>query len=368
MLYKRSAAIVAVWESHGAAVRNYVTGGEAQLTPGSLQVLDALRTWQTVDDLATICDGLDRTQIASIVDALARAGVVQCTGRPEHPAETALRDWGRWAPAASLFHLATKDVRFADREVTRALAGGRLLLEPPPVPNPCPPTIQLRTEKDRSQFSQVLRARRTWRRFGSRPITLKELSTLLYLTWGTQAWISPRDDLRFRLKTSPSGGACHCIDVHVVVRNVKGLDPGVYRYHDDDHGLHRVDAPWSAATMAAHLGGQHWVSGAGAVFLMTADFSRVQWKYKFARAYRAVLIEAGHLCQTFCLVATRLKLAPFCTIALADTAIEQALGMDGVSQSVLYAAGVGARPRNAAWAPSPDRSDDPAYEPRSRRR
>ena len=77
---------------------------------------------------------------------------------------------------------------------------------------------------------------------------------------------------------------------------------------------------------------------------MTAVFPRVLWRYDYPRAYRAVLIEAGHLCQTFLLTATWLGLAPFCSMALADSRIERDLGVDGVTESVLYAAGVGTRP------------------------
>ena len=80
--------------------------------------------------------------------------------------------------------------------------------------------------------------------------------------------------------------------------------------------------------------------------IMTAVFPRVHWKYEASRAYRMVLIEAGHLCQTFCLTATWLGLAPFCTMSLADSKIEQDLGIDGVNESVIYVAGVGARPRD----------------------
>ena len=79
--------------------------------------------------------------------------------------------------------------------------------------------------------------------------------------------------------------------------------------------------------------------------LMTAVFPRTQWKYDIARAYRVVLAETGHLCQTFCLTATWLGLAPFCTMALADSKIERDLGIDGITESVIYAAGVGVRPR-----------------------
>jgi len=74
---------------------------------------------------------------------------------------------------------------------------------------------------------------------------------------------------------------------------------------------------------------------------MTAVFPRTMWKYDFPRAYRVVLLDAGHLCQTFCLVATWLGLAPFCTAALKDTLIEGDLGIDGIRESVLYIAGLG---------------------------
>ena len=57
-----------------------------------------------------------------------------------------------------------------------------------------------------------------------------------------------------------------------------------------------------------------------------------------------VLLDAGHLCQTFCLVATWLGLAPFCTAALKDTVIETDLGIDGIGESILYIAGVGPQP------------------------
>jgi len=77
---------------------------------------------------------------------------------------------------------------------------------------------------------------------------------------------------------------------------------------------------------------------------MTAVVERERWKYDSPRAYRAMLLDAGHLCQTFCLVATALDLAPFCSMALADSIVERDAGLDGVREIALYAAGVGGRP------------------------
>ena len=74
---------------------------------------------------------------------------------------------------------------------------------------------------------------------------------------------------------------------------------------------------------------------------MTAVFPHAMWKYHRPRAYRVVLLDAGHLGQTFCLVATWLGLAPFCTAALKDSFIERDLQIDGVRESILYVLGVG---------------------------
>jgi SagB-type dehydrogenase family enzyme len=91
----------------------------------------------------------------------------------------------------------------------------------------------------------------------------------------------------------------------------------------------------------AYCANQPYVAQASALFIMTGVFARSMWKYRHPRAYRVVLLDAGHLGQTFCLTATRLGLAPFSTAALKDTLIERDLAIDGISESVLYVTGVG---------------------------
>ena len=97
--------------------------------------------------------------------------------------------------------------------------------------------------------------------------------------------------------------------------------------------------------------GSEYFAKASAMVFFTSIFARILWRYPYARAYRAALIESGHVCQTFLLAATSLGLAPFSVMALADSAIERDLGIDGISESVLYAAGVGRPPRGVTWAP-----------------
>jgi SagB-type dehydrogenase family enzyme len=166
------------------------------------------------------------------------------------------------------------------------------------------------------------------------------------------------------LRTSPSAGARNPLEAYVVVRHASGVAPGIYHYAPLDHTLVRLKNG-ARTTIERHLPGQPWYGNASVLVLMTAVFARTDWKYPSARAYRDVLLEAGHFCQTFCLVATALGLAPFCTGALADSIIERDLGLDGVTESVIYACGAGTRPPNVDWAPWPDSPDLPPVFPPS---
>ena len=122
---------------------------------------------------------------------------------------------------------------------------------------------------------------------------------------------------------------------------VEGLRPGLYHYHPAYHRLEMIRANATREKAWLYCARQDCAKKAAALFLMTAVFRRTMWKYDYARAYRVVLLDAGHLCQTFCLVATWLGLAPFCTAALKDTLIERDLGIDGIRESAIYVAGVG---------------------------
>ena len=203
----------------------------------------------------------------------------------------------------------------------------------------------------------MLLERRTWRSFGTAPVSLSDMSTLLNLTWGVQRTVDRGELGTVRLKTSPSSGARQPLEAYMLARTVEGLEPGLYHYCADNHSLEMIRQGATSRTIQRYIPGQWWYDSAAALFLMTAVFARTQWRYRFPRAYRSVLLEAGHVCQTFCLAATWLGLAPFCTGRFADSYVERQLRVDGVTESFVYGAGVGTRPPGVAWAPgAPDRS------------
>ncbi len=189
----------------------------------------------------------------------------------------------------------------------------------------------------------VLRQRRTWRNFSKDEVSNESFASLMELSFAVQRWEKIPKVGKLAQKTSPSGGSLHPLEAYVVVLKVEGVAPGIYHYDAIGRRLQELRKGATAAEVQKFLAGQWWFRDAAFVVFLTAVFARTQWKYDYARAYRAILLEAGHLCQTFCLTATWLDLAPFCTVALADTAIEKALKLDGISESVIYAMGAGAK-------------------------
>jgi SagB-type dehydrogenase family enzyme len=186
-----------------------------------------------------------------------------------------------------------------------------------------------------------LHARRTHREFAPGALSLEAVSKLLQTTWGVQGYLEANVLGRLPYKTSPSGGARHPGEVYLMALRVRGLARGIYHYEAKYNRLARLATKVSPRIASAYCADQPYVARAAALFIMTAVFARTMWKYGRPRAYRIVLLDAGHLCQTFCLTATRLGLAPFSTAALKDSLIEKDLGLDGISESVLYVAGVG---------------------------
>jgi SagB-type dehydrogenase family enzyme len=339
-------------------VENFATGVRVQADPIACSVLDLLDQWRPLEFLFFRLPQFSAGSLRRAARALVRRTFLQSSHRAIPARERAMEEWKHWNPAAGFFHSSTRDEEITtDPAEIEYFLRHRAREQPMPLPvkrYPGKALISLPDPKITGEFPRVLLGRRTWRRFAPRPVELSDLATLLGLTWGVQRWFQMPTLGRVALKTAPSGGCLHPIEAYVLARRIRGLRPGLYHYVSDRHSLELLKRGATSKQISKYLGGQSWYSPAAALVLMTGVFSRTQWKYRTPRAYRTVLTETGHLCQTFCLVATWLGLAPFCTLALADTKIEKDLGVDGIQEAVLYAAGIGSRPKGTDWAPTPD--------------
>jgi SagB-type dehydrogenase family enzyme len=355
--YRRSPHVVCHWAGARLIFHNFATGRRIAADPAVAEVLHVFDDWRTLDAVIRALPRFTAASLKTAVASLTQRTFLERSDRPRDPREIAMRAWDSWNPAAGLLHFSTKDADVAAGELRAGAFLRRRLREQPP-PSPAKPfkrkgAVRLPAAALDDDLARALRARRTWRRFANRPIGLGDVATLLGLTFGVQGWLDLGVLGRAPLKTSPSGGARHPIEAYVLARRVRGLPAGLYYYAPAAHRLAPVRPEATGATIEQYLPGQWWYRDASVLVLLTAIFARTEWQYPYPRSYRAVLLEAGHLCQTFCLVATALGLAPFCSDALADTRIERDLAIDGIGESVLYAAGAGVR-RKGKWSPWPD--------------
>jgi SagB-type dehydrogenase family enzyme len=350
---RRSPHLVSYWGDGTLTLRNYATGEGANVSPVVFLLLDFCSDWRTVEEIVDALPTARPTVVARAVKRLLAKTILERSDRKRDPRVARMQVLDPWNPEAGFFHTATKNVRFWTTRQARRAEQAKAELTPMPrtaksysgvrkVALPPPDRV--------AEFPSVLLARRTWRRYSASPISLTELGTVLGLSAGVHWWAKGLGG-ELPLKTSPSGGARHPIECYVVVRHVSGVRAGIYHYASARHELERVAGPVSQTRLRAYVPRSGYFANASVMVFFTVQFERQLWRYPYSRAYRAALIEAGHVCQTLLLTATWLGLAPFSVMGLADSVIEQDLGIDGITESVLYAAGFGRPPRGSGWAP-----------------
>ncbi len=349
--YRRSPFLVSYWKDNQLLFQNYLTGKVVGASAETAEVLDFFDDWQTVEAMGRRWPQYTAKSLYATLRQLSQQTLLEAAKRkraPEAEQVRALRKWRDWNPAAGFFHMSTKDA-YSDEIERGEIRNIEGLMKAHPLPRPVKRyadarTLSLHGGEATSEFSRVLRERRTWREFSGGKVDRDSFGTLMELSFAVQQWQAIPNVGKLAQKTSPSGGSLHPLEAYVLVRKIRRIDPGIYHYDAVGRRLQEVRRGATAGELQKFLAGQWWYRDAAFVVFLAAVFGRTQWKYDYARAYRAILIEAGHLCQTFCLTATWLGLAPFCTIAIKDTAIERTLKLDGISESVIYAMGAGARP------------------------
>lgn len=188
-------------------------------------------------------------------------------------------------------------------------------------------------------LENTIAGRRSIRRFSHAPLSIEELSWLLWCTQGVQQIIPPST-----IRTVPSAGARHPLDTYVLINRVKGINAGLYRYIALEHAVAPVrnDAKTGALLQDACLG-QDMVVSAAISFFWLADIYRSAWRYS-ERAWRYVFLDAGHVCQNLYLAAVPIECGVCAIAAFDDEKLNQLLNADGENRFAIYAAVVGKLP------------------------
>lgn len=170
-------------------------------------------------------------------------------------------------------------------------------------------------------LTAVLEDRVSTRAFDdARPVSINQLAELLYRAARTRNIqpVGPGEELLSR--PYPSGGGVYELEVYPVVRNVTGLEPGMYHYDSFEHLLRPVAA--ESKTIARLIKPAAATLAGGAepqvLLVIAARFGRVMWTYEQI-SYALILKDVGALMQTIYLAATAMGLG-VCAQGFGDTA------------------------------------------------
>lgn len=233
-----------------------------------------------------------------------------------------------------------KKIDFSKTDQNRGVA-------PPPIEKPFLETarridllpVDKLDEIGRMDLAKAIGSRESRRTYRADPLTLEELSFLL---WATQG-VRQRIDAGHALRTVPSAGCRHPFETYLCVLNIQGLDPGIYRYLPLTHQLlfEFTEENLNLRIVQAVLG-QPYPGKAAVTFIWTVIPYRMEWRYGIA-AHKVIAIDAGHVCQNLYLACEAIG-AGTCAIAAYDQeGMDELLRIDGEDESTIYLASVGRR-------------------------
>jgi SagB-type dehydrogenase family enzyme len=166
---------------------------------------------------------------------------------------------------------------------------------------------------------KAIKQRRTVRSFADEPLTIDQLSQIL---WAAQG-VTDEGGLK---RAAPSGGALYPIDVYAVVgkNGVQGLAQGVYLYDPPLHSIRKIVVTDQREDAAVAALKQMWMATAPVILVLTAEYSRITIKYG-KRGKRYAMIEVGHIGQNIFLQCEALGLAAGIVGAFDDRDVARAI-------------------------------------------
>ncbi|MCX7917436.1 MAG: SagB/ThcOx family dehydrogenase [bacterium] len=183
--------------------------------------------------------------------------------------------------------------------------------------------------KGKISVEEALKRRRSVRDYKQLPLTLKELSQILWATDGkTIDWGG---------RTAPSAGATYPLEIYVVVGNVENLKSGLYYYEIDTHTLKIIKEGDLRQELSKAAYNQISIKNAPIVIVIAGIFERTTNRYG-KRGERYVFMEVGHCGQNIHLQAEALGLGTVMIGAFEDDKVKSVLG---IKEDVFYLCPVG---------------------------
>jgi SagB-type dehydrogenase family enzyme len=191
--------------------------------------------------------------------------------------------------------------------------------------------------KGRVSVEEAIFRRRSVRSFRAEPLTIKEVSQLLWAAGGKNI-----DGVTGATRTYPSAGGIYPLEIYLVCGDVEGLPSGIYRYRWRDHSISLVKSGDFRRSLTRAALGQRMIAQAPASFVFTALYSRTVMAYGKRGRVRYVPMDVGGAGENLHLQAVALGLGTVIIGAFRDRSVKKILEIE--DEEPLYIMPVG-RPR-----------------------
>lgn len=187
------------------------------------------------------------------------------------------------------------------------------------------------------EINTLLRNRRSVRKYTREPMSLIDLSYLLYSSCGLIHNDGNYDNTR---RPYPSAGGRYPLEVYPLILNASGLKKGLYHYNIRDNVIELLLQENLSSWISRTFGRQDWILRSSVLIIITCVLDRNRIKYR-DRGYRFSLIEAGHLGQNICLLAEKRKLGSCALGGYIDVEVDKLLDIQNTKEVTIYAIAVG---------------------------
>jgi SagB-type dehydrogenase family enzyme len=187
-------------------------------------------------------------------------------------------------------------------------------------------------------FQKCLFNRRSTRKYDeNHTITLEELSTLLYNSYGVTYKAKAKhndEEIIVGFRNVPSGGALYPLEIYVVVFNSE-IQSGIYHYNVFNNLLELVKIGYFMEELITIIKAEPFVEmkKSSALIITTGVIERVLIKYG-DRGYRFMLQESGFVGQLISLIAESINLGSCMLGGFLDDEVNDFLELDGTFEAV----------------------------------
>ena len=186
--------------------------------------------------------------------------------------------------------------------------------------------------QNQTSVEQALLKRRSVRKYRDEPLTLQEISQLL---WAAQGFTDPQANKR----TAPSAGALYPLKVYVTGQ-IEGLATGMYYYTPHNHSLIKIGDKDLKQELTKAAYDQPWLAKAPVNIIFTGNYEIIAQKYGKEKAPRYTHMEVGHAAQNVYLQAESLNLGTVVVGGFEIEKVKEILGLP-TEEDPLYIMPVG---------------------------